>query len=168
MKQQLLAVQVVSILYIYYNTLVMEPPFVPFRHNKKYDSAEEAMSKFAVFKQNLAFIRQHNADYEQGKHTYTVGMNHMGDMTNDEYKSMLHVCKGKMTKEKLEGVLDTEIKRLGAETRATFESLSQAEIHVVAGREMNVKTFSEQKSNELFKSKFVVEFCVNYNLYKIL
>jgi C1A family cysteine protease len=69
------------------------------QHKKKYGSAEEAMSKFAVFKQNLAFIRQHNADYEQGKHTYTTGMNHMGDMTNEEYKSMLHVCKGKMTKE---------------------------------------------------------------------
>merc|ERR1719440_532011 len=56
-------------------------------HNKDYESAEESMSRFHQFKKNLDFIDNHNQEYEQGKHTYTVAVNQFADWTKEEYST---------------------------------------------------------------------------------
>ena len=40
-----------------------------------------------VFKTNWETIRQHNQEYEEGKHTYTMGLNSMSDWTLQEFRS---------------------------------------------------------------------------------
>ena len=40
----------------------------------------------AIFKENLAKIEEHNA---KGTETYTLGINHMSDWTEGEYKKLL-------------------------------------------------------------------------------
>ena len=40
-----------------------------------------------VFKANLEAIRQHNQEYDEGKHTYTMGLNSMADWTIQEFNS---------------------------------------------------------------------------------
>jgi cathepsin L len=56
-------------------------------HSKDYESAEESMSRFHQFKKNLDFIDNHNQEYEQGKHTYTVAVNQFADWTKEEYST---------------------------------------------------------------------------------
>jgi cathepsin L len=50
-------------------------------HGKSY-SHDQFQHRYSVFKTNQRFIDAHN---KLGK-TYTVAMNHMGDLTNEEYK----------------------------------------------------------------------------------
>merc|ERR1719443_2055678 len=45
------------------------------------------MSRFHQFKKNLDFIDNHSAEYEQGKHTYTVAVNQFADWTKEEYST---------------------------------------------------------------------------------
>jgi cathepsin L len=54
-------------------------------HNKVYSVEEEAV-RFVNFKSNLDWIRQHNTE----GHSYTVGMNHMGDLSRAEYLARLN------------------------------------------------------------------------------
>jgi len=51
-------------------------------HKKIYHPHEVSM-RYAVFKDNLAFIKNHNADASQ---TYKVGINKFADLTNAEFK----------------------------------------------------------------------------------
>ena len=51
---------------------------------KKYETFEEMRDRFAVFRDNLRFIRDHNSLSNQ---TFTLGVNQFTDMTNDEFKS---------------------------------------------------------------------------------
>merc|ERR1712110_1079370 len=53
--------------------------------NKSYTGAEEAR-RLAIFKENLAFIERHNADYRAGIETHHVGVNQFADLTNAEYR----------------------------------------------------------------------------------
>merc|ERR1712168_1043751 len=56
------------------------------RFGKSYSAAEEPR-RFAIFKENLAFIARHNADHKLGKESYTVGVNQFADLTNAEFRS---------------------------------------------------------------------------------
>merc|ERR1712168_720302 len=56
------------------------------RFGKSYTAAEEPR-RFAIFKENLAFIARHNADHKLGKESYTVGVNQFADLTNAEFRS---------------------------------------------------------------------------------
>jgi C1A family cysteine protease len=58
------------------------------QHGKSYKSGFEAEARYQIFKKNIDFIAEHN----KGDHSYTVGMNQFGDMTNDEYVQMLAMC----------------------------------------------------------------------------
>merc|ERR1712086_888561 len=52
------------------------------QHQVSY-GAQDVQSRFTQWKLNRAFI---NADVAQGKHTYTMGLNQFGAMSNQEYR----------------------------------------------------------------------------------
>ena len=45
-------------------------------HNKNYRTLEEESLRYAIWKENLEIIKRHN----EGKHSFTMVMNHLGDM----------------------------------------------------------------------------------------
>ncbi|XP_006163855.1 cathepsin L1 isoform X2 [Tupaia chinensis] len=57
-------------------------------HGKVYSTGEESLRR-AVWEKNLKMIEQHNLEYSQGKHTFTMGMNAFGDMTNEDFRQMM-------------------------------------------------------------------------------
>lgn len=54
------------------------------KHQKVYNALGEKDKRFHVFKDNLGFIQNHNAQ----NHTYKLGLNKFADITNDEYRAM--------------------------------------------------------------------------------
>eukprot|EP01111_Echinosteliopsis_oligospora_P004883 TRINITY_DN179_c0_g1_i1.p1 TRINITY_DN179_c0_g1~~TRINITY_DN179_c0_g1_i1.p1 ORF type:complete len:325 (-),score=71.80 TRINITY_DN179_c0_g1_i1:80-1054(-) len=54
--------------------------------NSKSYAAEEFRGRYSVFKQNMDFVQQWNANPEN---THTVGLNALADLSNEEYKKML-------------------------------------------------------------------------------
>uniref|UniRef100_A0A5B7CFU0 Actinidain n=1 Tax=Davidia involucrata TaxID=16924 RepID=A0A5B7CFU0_DAVIN len=54
------------------------------RHGKSYNAIGEKEKRFEIFKDNLRFIDEHNAE----NRTYKVGLNRFADLTNEEYRSM--------------------------------------------------------------------------------
>jgi hypothetical protein len=53
-------------------------------HGKSYSSNDEAISRYGIFKSNLAWINQRNSELEHMQ----VGLNEFADMTEDEFASM--------------------------------------------------------------------------------
>ena len=62
-------------------------------HGRKYKNLAEERKRRAIWQENSKFIESHNIDFEKGKYTYHCGMNEFGDMTNDEYKRTMTMCK---------------------------------------------------------------------------
>merc|ERR1712242_205325 len=56
------------------------------KFGKNYANAAEESRRFAIFKENAAFIARHNADHKIGKESYTVGVNQFADLTNAEFR----------------------------------------------------------------------------------
>lgn len=54
------------------------------KHHKVYNGLGEKDRRFEIFKDNLGFIDEHNAQ----NYTYKVGLNKFADMTNEEYRNM--------------------------------------------------------------------------------
>jgi hypothetical protein len=52
--------------------------------DKSYERAE-LVGRFTSFKSNLEAIREHNADYKAGKHTFYLKMNQFGDIANEDF-----------------------------------------------------------------------------------
>jgi|688.fasta_scaffold1375524_1 cathepsin L len=50
------------------------------RHGKKYDGEVEEKLRFGIWKSNLKFVEQHNAEADQGKHTFWVAINKFADL----------------------------------------------------------------------------------------
>ena len=44
--------------------------------------------RFAVFKQNYLFVKQHNADFTAGKYKYTVELNKFAILTPNEFSAL--------------------------------------------------------------------------------
>nr|AET71138.1 cysteine peptidase isoform b [Sphenophorus levis] len=59
------------------------------KHGKTYKNQAEETKRFAIFRENLRKIEAHNAEYKQGIHSYTQGINKFADMTRAEFKAML-------------------------------------------------------------------------------
>merc|ERR1719219_760671 len=57
------------------------------KHGKRYGTEAEESRRFAIFKENMAFIVRHNLDHKLGRETFTVGVNQFADLTNSEYRS---------------------------------------------------------------------------------
>jgi len=55
---------------------------------KTYATPEEEAKREAIFNDWLVFVAKHNAEYEQGRQTYFVGVNQFSDLTNAEYKAL--------------------------------------------------------------------------------
>merc|ERR1711970_1359671 len=72
---------------------------------KKVYSAVEHAAKFEVFKANLDFINEHNAESE--KHGYTVAINQFADMTRQEFKKTMLTYKADQKKANPIKVFDT-------------------------------------------------------------
>ncbi|XP_072316115.1 cathepsin K-like [Eucyclogobius newberryi] len=53
-------------------------------HQKTYQNEVEEMGRRALWEKNLMQINIHNLEASLGLHTYTMGMNHLGDLTKEE------------------------------------------------------------------------------------
>lgn len=58
-------------------------------YHKKYHNKAEEVSRRALWEKNLNRIRHHNWEASLGVHTYTMGLNHLSDLTKEE---MLKYC----------------------------------------------------------------------------
>ncbi len=50
------------------------------KHGREYKSIEEELKRYSVWKDNLAFIDEHNRDRK--RMGYSLGMNHFGDLVS--------------------------------------------------------------------------------------
>ncbi|XP_063804263.1 cathepsin K-like [Pseudophryne corroboree] len=53
-------------------------------HGKQYNSQLDEVKRNQIWNKNLKMILNHNREYAEGKHTYDLAMNHLGDMTSEE------------------------------------------------------------------------------------
>lgn len=53
-------------------------------HGKAYNALGEKEKRFEIFKDNLRFIDEHNAE----DHTYKLGLNRFADLSNEEYRAL--------------------------------------------------------------------------------
>ena len=54
-------------------------------YGKQYKSKSEENFRMNIFLQNKEEIAKHNAEYELGMHTYTVGINQFSDMVSNDF-----------------------------------------------------------------------------------
>uniref|UniRef100_A0A2D4MU12 Cathepsin L1-like n=1 Tax=Micrurus spixii TaxID=129469 RepID=A0A2D4MU12_9SAUR len=58
-------------------------------HGKGYLEEEEAFRR-TVWEKNLWRIERHNLEAARGKHSFQLAMNHLGDLTDEEFNQMLN------------------------------------------------------------------------------
>lgn len=56
-------------------------------YRKQFRLQKEENSRRRIWETNMKYIQQHNAEADQGLHTYRLGMNEYGDMTTKEFES---------------------------------------------------------------------------------
>jgi len=73
-----------------YNEEELQNKFVQFVHKyeKRYD-LNQMFHRYNIFKSNLLFVQHHNQKFAKGEVSYELSMNHLGDLTNAEYKLRL-------------------------------------------------------------------------------
>ena len=47
------------------------------------------IKRYGAFKTNVQRIAMHNAKYEEGLESFSLGLNDLADLTDDEYRAML-------------------------------------------------------------------------------
>ena len=55
----------------------------------------------SIFKSNLALIHQHNAEYNEGKQTYYMGVNSFSDLTHEEFMHKYNTYRAPLIRENL-------------------------------------------------------------------
>lgn len=63
-------------------------------HGKNYVSEQEQSVRFGIWKQNKAFVDEHNVLHASGKKSFTTKLNKFADMSNWEYRSELLGLRG--------------------------------------------------------------------------
>ncbi|XP_055485245.1 protein CTLA-2-beta-like [Psammomys obesus] len=58
------------------------------KHKKTYSQDEEGHRRM-VWEENKKKIEEHNAEYEEGKASFCMGLNEFSDLTNDEFWEMM-------------------------------------------------------------------------------
>ena len=53
-------------------------------YKKKYNSPKEEAERRAIWEESMRRIVAHNKEAALGKHTFTMGMNHLGDLKPEE------------------------------------------------------------------------------------
>ncbi|XP_062984645.1 procathepsin L-like [Elgaria multicarinata webbii] len=76
-------------------------------HGKEYHEKEEGWRRM-IWEKNLKMIELHNLDHSLGKHSYTLGMNQFGDMTNEEFSQVMNGFRFTETERKYTGSLFLE------------------------------------------------------------
>uniref|UniRef100_A0A8I6AHZ2 Cathepsin S n=1 Tax=Rattus norvegicus TaxID=10116 RepID=A0A8I6AHZ2_RAT len=59
-------------------------------HEKEYKDQNEEDVRRLIWEKNLKFIMLHNLEHSMGMHSYSVGMNHMGDMVGKTQRRAFH------------------------------------------------------------------------------
>jgi C1A family cysteine protease len=79
------------------NTVNEEVDFVSYvaKYGKLYKSMDEYLMRSEIFKSNVKFINEHNAE----GHSYTLGINEFSDWTDEEYNKLLGYRPGKRNSE---------------------------------------------------------------------
>ncbi|UJR12560.1 hypothetical protein I4U23_016736 [Adineta vaga] len=62
-------------------------------YEKQYASNAEEITRRSIWEDHIALIRKHNLEADIGLHTYTLGMNKYGDMTNKEFVKQMNGLK---------------------------------------------------------------------------
>ncbi|KAI1886228.1 hypothetical protein AGOR_G00211830 [Albula goreensis] len=57
-------------------------------HGKEYTQDSEGQRRM-IWEENHRFIQQHNLEEAQGKHSYKLGMNQFGDLTDQEFRETM-------------------------------------------------------------------------------
>ncbi|KAI1886230.1 hypothetical protein AGOR_G00211850 [Albula goreensis] len=57
-------------------------------HGKEYTQDSEGQKRM-IWEENHRFIQQHNLEEAQGKHSYKLGMNQFGDLTEEEFRETM-------------------------------------------------------------------------------
>jgi cathepsin L len=57
------------------------------RYNKRYETHEEPMRR-ENFERNVKKIQAHNLLHDMGKHSFRLGLNHIADLSVEEYRAM--------------------------------------------------------------------------------
>jgi len=63
-------------------------------HNKKYNEFEEKF-RMKVYMENRHKVARHNILFEKGEKSYTLAMNHFGDLLHHEFVALMNGFKGK-------------------------------------------------------------------------
>ncbi|OCT69047.1 cathepsin K [Xenopus laevis] len=75
---------------VYYNdTLDSEWEIWKTTYHKQYNDKMQELMRRLIWEKNLQTIKSHNLEYAQGLHTYELGTNKFGDMTNEEIVKMM-------------------------------------------------------------------------------
>uniref|UniRef100_A0A672HN48 Cathepsin S, ortholog 1 n=2 Tax=Salarias fasciatus TaxID=181472 RepID=A0A672HN48_SALFA len=64
-----------------------------FKHHKIYNNETEIVFRRAVWERNVRFVLKHNLEASAGKHSFTLGLNHLADMTVEEINEELNGLK---------------------------------------------------------------------------
>ncbi|XP_070777479.1 cathepsin S, ortholog 1 [Enoplosus armatus] len=63
------------------------------KHHKVYDNQTEIVFRRAVWEKNMQVVLRHNQEASTGKHNFTMGLNHLADMTVEEINEKLNGLK---------------------------------------------------------------------------
>lgn len=63
------------------------------KHSKSYDNQAEVAVRRAVWERNMRLVVRHNLEASAGKHSFTLELNHLADMTAEEVNEKMNKLK---------------------------------------------------------------------------